>query len=185
MPTLAGNALALDFANSVDDRGTSRERDFLPDLVSFRAWCRKVGLQVADDAKDAGIVEVHDLRDAIAAVAQAAALERSPPPDALALVNRHLPPVRLAWTAEGFALETPAQPGSVQAALATLAQNIVDLLAGPRRAQLRICERPGHCDWVFLDTTRNHSRKYCTDGCAITERVARHTRRSRGKPESA
>lgn len=153
------------------------ERDFVPDLESFRSWCRQMGIAVRADADDLGIDEVHRLRDAIVAVTHAAASGAPPPAPALAELNRHVPAARLTWSDGGFTLDPGAPPGSLRQALAALARDSVDLLTGERRGQLKLCDREGHCDWLFLDTTRNHSRRYCTDGCATIERVHRHIRR--------
>ncbi|MBE3063935.1 MAG: CGNR zinc finger domain-containing protein [Spirochaetes bacterium] len=41
-----------------------------------------------------------------------------------------------------------------------LAKRAADLLAGLDRARLKICGNP-ECGWLFLDTTRNGSRRWC------------------------
>ena len=176
---IVGGALSLDFANSVDTRGTPREQDFVPDLESFTAWCRLVGLFV-DPARppDATIEEVHGLRDAVLAVVSAAAKGEPPDEEALGLLNRYLPPPRLTWTPTGFALDPGAPAGSLRNALAAIARDAVDLLTGERKTQLRTCDRHGRCDWLFLDNTRNHSRRYCTENCAVNARVERHKRKA-------
>ena len=177
MPALIAGALSLDFANSVDTRGHPKERDFVPDLPSFRAWCRHVGIEVRPDASDASIAEIHALRDAVLAVALAAAEDRPPDASALALVNKYALPSRLTWTPHGFELISEAPAGGLRWALAKIAHDAADLLTGGRRSQLKRCDRPGHCDWLFLDLTKNHTRRYCTEGCAVTERVHRHRRK--------
>jgi predicted RNA-binding Zn ribbon-like protein len=177
MPALVAGALSLDFANSVDTRGQPKERDFLPDLPSFRAWCQHLGVPIRSDASDASISEVHSLREAVVTVALAAAEHRAPNPAALALLNRYVLPTRLTWTGHGFGLESDAPSGGIRGALSKIAHDTVDLLTGERRSLLKRCDRPGHCDWLFLDTTRNHTRRYCTEGCAVKERVHRHRRK--------
>jgi hypothetical protein len=49
-----------------------------------------------------------------------------------------------------------------------------------RRADLRMCGNP-HCRLVFLDLSKNHSRRWCdTTGCGNRSRVARYRRRRSG-----
>jgi predicted RNA-binding Zn ribbon-like protein len=55
-----------------------------------------------------------------------------------------------------------------------LAIALVELLSGPDLPRLRRCEGEG-CGWLFLDVTRNHSRRWCAAGdCGNRTRVRRH-----------
>jgi predicted RNA-binding Zn ribbon-like protein len=54
--------------------------------------------------------------------------------------------------------------------------------------RLRRCDDDG-CGWLFLDTTRNHSRRWCSSGdCGNRDRARRHYARNRttvrGDPSS-
>jgi predicted RNA-binding Zn ribbon-like protein len=45
--------------------------------------------------------------------------------------------------------------------------------------RLRRCDDQG-CGWLFLDTTRNHSRRWCSSrDCGNRDRARRHYTRSR------
>jgi predicted RNA-binding Zn ribbon-like protein len=60
--------------------------------------------------------------------------------------------------------------------LARIAEEAVDLFAGPLRADLRVCRGPG-CVLYFL---RDHPRReWCSAGCGNRARVARHYHRHR------
>lgn len=62
-------------------------------------------------------------------------------------------------------------------ALQPLAQAAANLLTSPRVSQVRHCEGPG-CILFFLDTTRNHSRRWCSmEGCGNRVKVAEHRKR--------
>ena len=51
------------------------------------------------------------------------------------------------------------------------------LLCDPDRPPVRVCEGNG-CGWLFLDQTRNGSRRWCSSGdCGRRERVRRHRAR--------
>src|SRR4029077_14709127 len=42
------------------------------------------------------------------------------------------------------------------------------------------------CDWVAIDTSRNHSRRYCSSaGCGNLARVTRHYHRHKAQPVRA
>jgi predicted RNA-binding Zn ribbon-like protein len=67
---------------------------------------------------------------------------------------------------------TPSE--TLAAVVDRLAIALVELLSGPDLARLRRCEGEG-CGWLFLDLTRNHSRRWCAAGdCGNRTRVRRH-----------
>jgi predicted RNA-binding Zn ribbon-like protein len=60
-----------------------------------------------------------------------------------------------------------------------LALHGLDLVQTMPRDRLRRCDDDG-CGWLFLDTTRNHSRRWCSSGeCGNRNRVRRHYARNR------
>jgi predicted RNA-binding Zn ribbon-like protein len=49
----------------------------------------------------------------------------------------------------------------------------IDLLTSPLRDRIRTCESPT-CDWLFIDSTKNGSRRFCRAGvCGNRTRVQR------------
>lgn len=60
-----------------------------------------------------------------------------------------------------------------------LALSALELLQSPQIAYVRQCDGEG-CGWLFLDTTRNHSRRWCSSAdCGNRHRVKRHYARRR------
>lgn len=60
--------------------------------------------------------------------------------------------------------------------IAALAADAIDLITGPRRADLRACGAPG-CVLMFL---KNHPRReWCSNACGNRARQARHYHRAR------
>jgi len=60
-----------------------------------------------------------------------------------------------------------------------LALHALDLVQTMPLASLRRCDDDG-CGWLFLDTTRNHSRRWCSSGdCGNRDRARRHYARAR------
>jgi predicted RNA-binding Zn ribbon-like protein len=44
----------------------------------------------------------------------------------------------------------------------------------------------GGCGWLFLDTSKNHSRRWCSmDACGNQAKARRHYRRRTGKADEA
>jgi predicted RNA-binding Zn ribbon-like protein len=74
---------------------------------------------------------------------------------------------------------TPRQ--TLTAVVDRLAIAFVELLSGSDLPRLRRCDGEG-CGWVFIDLTRNHSRRWCAAGdCGNRTRVRRH-RAARRRP---
>jgi predicted RNA-binding Zn ribbon-like protein len=60
-----------------------------------------------------------------------------------------------------------------------LALHALDLLQTMPPDRLRRCDGDG-CGWLFLDTTRNHSRRWCSSrDCGNRDRARRHYTRNR------
>ena len=156
---IVGGDPALDLANTVGD---DRVPDPLEDYAEFVAWAARIG--VIDDAVTATpaeaervLNEARSLRTAIDAVFRALATGSSPPADALAhLVERAGAAIERAQLAgrdlvwEGDDPERPLWP---------LAVSALDLLRDGPLDRLKACE---DCPWLFLDTSRNHSRRWCS-----------------------
>ncbi len=52
------------------------------------------------------------------------------------------------------------------------------LLTGPELQRVGQCQDPRGCGWLFLDTTKNHSRRWCSmDDCGSLDKARRYYRR--------
>ena len=69
---------------------------------------------------------------------------------------------------------------AADAILAPVAEDAADSLVGDDLSLVRRCANPD-CVLVFLDTTRNHRRRWCSmDVCGSRAKAAAFYRRSRG-----
>jgi predicted RNA-binding Zn ribbon-like protein len=173
---IVGGDAALDLANTVGD---DRVLDPLDDYAAFAAWAARIG--VIDEAvarrltarsadAERALDEARSLRATIDAVFRPLAAGGAPPPDALArLVQRagaaveraHLAGRELAW--DGDHLERPLWP---------LAVSALDLLRYGPLDRLKACE---DCPWLFLDTSRNRSRRWCSmEDCGTRVKMRRY-----------
>ena len=60
-----------------------------------------------------------------------------------------------------------------------IAQSAADLLTSDELKIVRFCEAPD-CEWLFLDRSRNRSRRWCDmASCGNREKARRHYRRTR------
>jgi predicted RNA-binding Zn ribbon-like protein len=79
--------------------------------------------------------------------------------------------VRLDWRASRkLNLDTPTERALLSG---------VELLTGPEAERVRQCAAPD-CSFLFLDLTRNHSRRWCRpEGCGVRNRFRRYYARHR------
>ncbi|WP_425956631.1 CGNR zinc finger domain-containing protein [Xylanimonas sp. McL0601] len=172
--------MALDLVNTDVDAQGDRSTDVLRNATEFLAWCEHIGVPVPGAApRDARAVTAPAarLRTALRAVIEAMLGGRTAPAEALATlqaactdaITRSRPVIedrRLVWEHDA------AEPTSVVDRLALAA---VDLLREGPVDRLKACPS---CGFLFLDTTKNHSRRWCSmEDCGKEEKMRRYVAR--------
>ncbi|MGN9783050.1 CGNR zinc finger domain-containing protein [Nonomuraea sp. ZG12] len=159
---LVGNALCLDFANTVNARPVAR-RDWLGTPEGAMTWSAAAGRPIEDlDGLAAALPEARRLREAVFRVFEALAHgDRAPRPDLSAVLALYGDGVahggleeadgvfRLAWGA----------PRTVRVLLWEVAASAVELLTHGPLDRLGSCPS---CCWVFLDVSKNRRRRWCS-----------------------
>jgi predicted RNA-binding Zn ribbon-like protein len=160
-PRIAG-ASCLDFCNTLSWRLTPEPVDRLRSHADLLDWS---GLPAGPDEPDtfAGALELRG--------AMIGAFESGREADVGALREAYADALAAAElrVVDGVAvLEWPDHP------LWPVAHSAWKLLTDPDRRPVRVCEGEG-CGWLFLDETRNASRRWCSSSdCGRRERVRRH-----------
>jgi predicted RNA-binding Zn ribbon-like protein len=167
---LAGGNLALDLANTRD--GHSPARDYLERPEDLVVWARHAaGLDI--DADEAVLARVLELRETVDAIFRALATgDEAGSRDLERLVAAHAAqPGRLVAAGDRFELTWDRD------IVGPLAAAAVDLLRGDQLDRLQVCEA---CPWLFLDLSRNHSRRWCSmNVCGGTLKMRRYRARKR------
>jgi predicted RNA-binding Zn ribbon-like protein len=188
--------LCLDFCNSGQGMRGAGGEEWLADFADLIAWLEAAdalsGRQAAalraagkrsPQAAEALWKRAIGWREALARVLLARTEGRVPAREDLAAVDaeyaRSAPFARLSATAEGFAWTLNADGASLDAALRPLVESAVSLLTSPRLARLRRCGN-STCYWLFIDETKNCSRRWCEmASCGNLMKVRRHRARQR------
>lgn len=188
---IVGGHPALDLANTVAPRppGTG-QWEFLPDPAALLQWAYRLGVvdeaevdrierswSAAPGAGQAALTDVLGLRaliDQVLAGRQLDALTRR----WAAAINRS---ALLPTGDHGITLMIGTEPASMIAD--RLADAAVDLVRNTDLSRLRVCPlQDGGCGWLFLDRSRNLSRKWCSmDDCGTHAKVRRLTERRRAR----
>jgi predicted RNA-binding Zn ribbon-like protein len=195
---LSGGALCLDFANSWGDRQraeSDRLRSYQA-LVGFAAQAGAIGRREAKTllrqaerapaAATAVLASARALRDALYRLFAAQARGRRVPTADLAAVNvalqEALPHLRLGRQAGAYAWSWQSADGDLTAPLRPIARSAAELLTCADLARVRECDGAA-CTWLFLDESRNRSRRWCSmESCGNRAKARRHYHRQRVDP---
>lgn len=165
---LVGGNVAVDFVNTVD--ADVPGGDHLTTYAAFGAWSERVGLSAGAGT----LTDVRAVRAGIDAVLRPLATGRAPQPAALDALRER----------ERDALGHAAlRPGGWQwpggSALDELVHAAVELVLSDAHGRLRLC---ANCTWLFLDFSRNHSRRWCSmESCGTQVKIRRLTERRRSR----
>jgi predicted RNA-binding Zn ribbon-like protein len=195
---LIGGHVALDFVNTLGGLPDRADDEYLFEYLDLLKWLARVGLQPPDRhrdirqaAEEASVEatrvfeDVRRLRGSVdhllrcrlsAETADDGHLEvvRSAYAEAAehATLEEHAGSYRLSWSTTGTRpLRWP---------LWVIAAACLDLLTGAPFELLRRCE---HCRWMFVDHSRNHTRRWCSmNSCGAIIKMRRHRAARRFPP---
>jgi len=188
-----GGALCLDFCNSGQGmRGSSKEEWIAgyDDLIDWLKTGQAIGAAQAAKLRAADPEKAHavwkraiELREALARVLLARTEGRKPQAADLKVIDaeyaRSAPFARLSPTDQGFEWSLDPAAEAPEAALRPIVESAAALMTSERLARLRRCGN-STCYWLFVDETRNCSRRWCEmASCGNVMKVRRHRARQR------
>jgi predicted RNA-binding Zn ribbon-like protein len=150
--------VALDFAGTLQHR-RSASVDLLTSPDDLAGWTADAGLvDTPPPADEDALARAVSLREALYRLACSAREGTPYGARDRTLLNRVAAgePVRKRLTAEG----TVERVGDIDAALATVGREAVELLAGPLAAAIKECAAED-CTRLYVDTSRRGSRRWC------------------------
>jgi predicted RNA-binding Zn ribbon-like protein len=197
---LRGGVPSLDFVNTVGSRLTDRPREYLRSYGDLLDWAREAGLLTPPEREGLSRQAMLDpegaqqtlsraliLREAIHRVVSAT-ITGEPQDESdmwalngeLSVALSHLRVVP-AGGAYGWAWDWGENDGGapLDGPLWPVARSAAELLTSPKLGRVKVCAGEG-CGWIFLDESRNGSRRWCDSrDCGNRERVRRHLARKR------
>ena len=193
--SLLGERLCLDFDNTVDPRHSDHPREFLAcyaDLVAWAAHTQALDRGTAEALQRYGaaapaaaaavFARARALRQAVYGIFSSLAATGSPAPEDLARLDDEL------GRAMGHARVVPASTGyrwgwdgelPLDRPLWPVVSSAAELLVTGDPARVRECPGMDGCGWLFYDTSKNGSRRWCSmKGCGNRAKSRRHHRRT-------
>jgi predicted RNA-binding Zn ribbon-like protein len=188
---IAGH-LALDLCNTVSWRLDAQRRiDRLSNPEALADWFGSITgspdrdqlvgrMRAGAEPAERALLLVRELRDATTRVVDAQlgyANADSKDVDRIAAAWRTA--LAVATTGTELPLTWTIEPSDPDRLVDALALSIAELVHRPDPSGLRRCDGDG-CGWLFLDTTRNHSRRWCDSfDCGNRARVRSYSERHR------
>ena len=197
-PNLSGGRDCLNFANTVGGHRPARPREYLNNYSDLLAWSRHTNIlsdadvqRLADEAEcrpaEAAqvLARAVTLREAIYQIFSAVAGGEAAPEADLATLNTILgealarlqimpstPSFTWTWRRDETALDSMLWP---------VARSAGELLTSAELERVRECAGDT-CSWLFIDTSRNHTRRWCDmKDCGNRAKARRHYARSRAR----
>jgi predicted RNA-binding Zn ribbon-like protein len=173
---LIGGHPAIDLVNTLDWRFRENgPEELLPSYSDLLRFAEQSELLTAKQVRQiirtgpdrdaaAALVACRELREAAAEVLYAAVDDRTPAASQIktldGLFKEAVEQQRLVWSDSRLRWDWEASDSGPELPLWILALSMEQLLVSDDVGRMRACENP-ECRWLFLDTSRNHTRRWC------------------------
>lgn len=172
---LSGGNLALDFANTRSRRRTGNPIEWLLEPSDVAAWANQAGIVSTPEARrfcnrmennpgraSRFLERARALREAVFATMSATAKKRPPLSAELVTINQEVAAAfsvsKIMPSADGQSWSWAIPGDAGERIISRVARSTAELLLShAERQRIRECE----CSWLFLDNSRNQSRRWC------------------------
>jgi predicted RNA-binding Zn ribbon-like protein len=191
---IAGD-IALDLVNTVSWRGDLERRiERIPDFKSLAQWSARAGLADVTAARTLVRAAARDCRRGEEAVSEARGLREDLHTVIASLLDGAGPPLATlrslqvrfmvalrAASVSSLPLNWSVPLDSPEGLVNDLALRALRLLQSDEVYRIGRCSDRA-CGWIFIDRSRNHSRRWCSStDCGNRDRAARSYARSRSR----
>ena len=169
---------ALEFTNTVGDHASENPRETLFQYEDLLSWGKRVALLSGEQVenlrhkaearpREAAVVfaQALELREALYRILVAKTEKKPPAEEDLMVLNtmlRDLTHGAQVLPQEGsFVWQWDFDPESLKGPLAMIALSAVDLMTSEHYQRVGQCADEDGCGWLFVDTSKNHSRRWC------------------------
>ncbi|MCX6094773.1 MAG: ABATE domain-containing protein [Candidatus Bipolaricaulota bacterium] len=199
---LIGGVLCLDFTNTIGFRRGPDPDEKLNDYDDLIVWARRVDavnekekkallkLAAAEPARAReALAQGVALREGLYRVFSSLAAGRPAAARDVALISAAVTEsfghLELVPSSDGFAWQWRDAERTLELPIWKVARSAADLLVSPELERVRECAGDD-CDWLFLDASRNRSRRWCDMAeCGNRAKARRNYERRRGAAKRA
>jgi len=186
-----GGTVCLDFANTVHNARAEDKEEELHAIVDLLQWAKEAGLLSSADhdrlsayyrrssrEAAAALTKAITIRDLVLSIFMSIANGRSLPSQRLSELNSALAEVpgllRVQKHSDRIEREWTSAADGLQQVLFAVLTSAAELLASDRLRRVRECAS-ADCTWLFVDGSRNRSRRWCEmRACGNRMKARRH-----------
>jgi predicted RNA-binding Zn ribbon-like protein len=196
-PRLLGDRLCLNYVNTIESPLGSQPVDFLRSYSDLVRWSRHVGIlnDVETDGleregaqrptqADATFRRALDVREMLTRVFRAIARGDEPENTDLhrlsAEYRASLSGAELVRNGDGYAWMWDADDGTMDHSIRAVVRSAVEALITDDLKRIKQCPGADDCGWLFYDTSKNASRRWCSmEGCGSRVKMRKQYARKR------
>ncbi len=190
------NSLCLDFTNTLNDRASGHPRELLNSYGDVVTWSQGAQLLTEDEANrllaEAGrhpeqaravLHRAIEVREAMFRLFLALAEGAVPQESDLDILNNALSEAmaqaHIVHSPEGFRWDWVGKEDALDRPLWPVVRSAADVLTSAQLSKVRVCAAED-CSWLFLDTSKNRSRRWCDmNTCGNRTKARKHYERKR------
>ncbi|MEO8973242.1 MAG: ABATE domain-containing protein [Ktedonobacteraceae bacterium] len=195
--SLLGERLCLDFANTIDPRIGDHPHEYLKDYPDLVQWSQHLGIftekegqvllrKATEEPEEVKITfeQAITLRETIYRIFSSIARKTNPQDADLATLKSAFIEVmahaQLTTTPEGFVWNWVKLEDQFDGMLWPIVRSAIELLTSEEVRRVKECPGLGDCGWLFLDTSKNGSRQWCSmESCGSRAKMRRQYARKR------
>ena len=196
---LSVGLLCLDFSNSMDWHASAKPQDRLQDYSDLVAWGEAAGVLTAARARylerlteartaesAAAFTRAVDLREAVYRIFSSIAQEGDSQSADLAVLNDLLTEamshLKISKSSGGFTWDWFGSSEAFDQISWPIARSAAELLTSDKLGRVRHCADDRGCGMLFLDTSKNKSRRWCSmESCGNRAKAKRHYQRAKSR----
>jgi predicted RNA-binding Zn ribbon-like protein len=189
--------LVLDFVNTLEWRNSSNPHESLYSFEDFIEWALQGGVLTESDiekiaSEQTGTPErakstfakVLEIREGLYRIFSSASAGLSPTIEDLENLNESISMSRshtkLEWDGDKFNWGWRPESNLVERLLWVITQDAVDLLTSDLLIRVGECADDRGCGYLFVDTSKNRSRKWCSmEACGNRAKARKHYQRKK------
>ena len=198
----AAGSLALAYTNTVDNHASSEPEETLKSYSDLVAWSWSVDLLTEQEARRlmkkaenqpaealAVLSRARELRESIYRIFSDVAADKQANRTDLEYLKRSLieslMKAQIVEGSNGYDLNWDSSKGSFDHMLWPIAYTAFELLTTDMMNRVGKCQDDRGCGWLFIDTSRNHSRRWCSMESCGNRAKARdfYQRKTQQEPE--
>ena len=190
---ILGERAAIDFTNTIDWRGREDSIEYLNSYEDLVDWARRIELinqstatelkrraaQNPDKATES-LQRAREFREAAYRVLYRLSLNEAPESRDVELIDAEMQKMskHLKLDLKAKQLRV-ADEIDLDYVLRLIVKDTVDLLTSDQLNRVKRCQSD-ECGWLFIDTSKNNSRKWCNmNSCGNRAKARRHYKRSK------